>query len=139
MGAFAFSAHILDVQRPMRLMKSTFISRIWLDKSSKKAYACKAVPSSCKDVTGTFSCSASAKRWALTMTVLELLVFLMAAVLVGRITSVSVFLDCKGTRIFFLHDTVRRLLSVSIQLASTYITYFFKKKKLYWAQSLEVT
>ena len=135
MGAFSFSAYILDAQRPSSLMKSPCIIRIWLYKSSNKANACKAISSSCKDVTGNLACSAAAELWAATMTLLQLLVLLMAALLVGRITSVSVFLDCKGTR-NFSHDTVSKLLLVSIQLASSYVTFFLKKT--YWAQSLEV-
>ena len=105
MAVFAFSVYILDAQRKTTLMKSTFISRISLYKSTNKAYAWKAIPSSRKEVTGTFSCSAATDLWAVTMPLLELLVFLITTVLVGQITSVSVFLDCKGTRIFIFYMT----------------------------------
>ena len=102
MTAFSFSVYILDAQRPTRISKySPRILKILLDISFNKADACTAISSSCKDVTGTLACSVAAELWAVTMTLLELLVFLMAVILVGRITSVSVFLGCKGTRIFF--------------------------------------
>ena len=102
MTAFSFSDYILDAQRPTRISKySPRILKILLDISSNKADACTAISSSCKDVTGTLACSAAVELWAVTMTLLELLVLLMKAILVGRITSVSVSLDCKGTRNFF--------------------------------------
>ena len=97
MAAFSLSDYILDAQRPTR----TCILEILVYISFNKADACSAIPSSCKDVTGTLASSVAAELWAVTMTLLELLVLLMAAILVGRITSVSVFLDCKGTRNFF--------------------------------------
>ena len=138
MGAFSFSAYILDAQRPSSLMKSPCIIRIWLYKSSNKANACKAISSSCKDVTGNLACSAAAELWAATMTLLQLLVLLMAALLVGRITSVSVFLDCKGTRNFFTwHGEWVDFSHITIQLASCYIIYLLEKT--YWTQSFEVT
>ena len=131
MTAFSFSDYILDAQRPTRIMKYSRIPSILLYISSNKADACTAISSSCKDVTGTLACSAAVELWAVTMTLLERLVLLlMAAILVGWITSVCVFLDCKGTRNFFLLDTVSRLLLVSIQLASSYITYFLKNNLL---------
>ena len=131
MTAFYFSDYILDAQRPTRISQySPRIFKILMYISINKAYACTAISSSCKDVTGTLACSAAVELWAVTMTLLELLVLLMKAILVGRITSVSVSLDCKGTRNFFLHDTVNRLLLVSIQLASSYITYFLKNNLL---------
>ena len=102
MAAFSFSDHILDAHRPTRILKySPRILRILMYISFNKAYACTAISSSCKDVTGTLACSAAVELWVVTMTLLELLVLLMAAILVGRITSASVFLDCKGTRNFF--------------------------------------
>ena len=131
MTAFYFSDYILDAQRPTRISQySPRIFKILMYISINKAYACTAISSSCKDVTGTLACSAAVELWAVTMTLLERLVLLMAAILVGRITSLCVFLDCKGTRNFFLLDTVSRLLLVSIQLASSYITYFLKNNLL---------
>ena len=101
MTAFSFSDYILDAQRPTRILKNPRISSILMYISFNKADACSAIPLSCKDVTGTLACSAAVELWAVTMTLLALLVLLMAAILVGRITSVCVFLDCKGTRNFF--------------------------------------
>ena len=103
MTAFYFSDYILDAQRPTRISQySPRIFKILMYISINKAYACTAISSSCKDVTGTLACSAAVELWAVTMTLLERLVLLlMAAILVGWITSVCVFLDCKGTRNFF--------------------------------------
>ena len=138
MAVFAFSAYILDAQRPTRLLKPFAFRLIWLYKSFNKAHACKAISSICKDVTGTLACSSAAELWAVTITLLELLVLLMTVLLVGRITSVSVFLDCKGTRnILTRHSEQDNFGHITIQLASCYIIYLLKKT--YWAQSLEVT